>query len=777
MAARENYTAAQIARALGITKRSANRRAKEEKWPFVEENGNGGKEKRFYSLPAEVRRALHAWEIRCAGETPTPLDTGPTERGGSLQGWLEVGETERAVALARLAVLRVQADWVGKNNGKRGHHLTVLKEFYGRLNTILRNAGKNARTTTGLLELGFREHEIPEVLLRIKKVSVQTAYRWQAALKESREQGAGSGVVGLVRRYNWDEDEERRQEKESRRGLGLRTMTPEMVSFVRLLLVKGQKDGGIQLFPSRNRLDNGPIVICNRALLFRRLSENFPAVPHPAHFNRWVNHYLLQEGEGLAAICLPSWWRANCQPKGGCAGEKADYFGQMWELDGTPADVMLKDGRHEILAGVDIFSRDALLEVEKHATSLTVAKLFHQGIINWGVPERIITDRGTIFKSQQIVTACAQLGIDLHLCEAYAPDQKPHVEAFFGSLARMLFEALPWYIGHNPGQRKLIEEYHKFYRVFYHRRGEKISCEATAAELREVLGHWLAKVYRAEPHRFADAKLGRSVFVWERQANSPRRAPAMEAPEHLDALLAPAISRTFNSGVTWENAEYLPDSADAWQAAQRFARQKVMFKPDLADISRGTLWEKRADGTAGKFICRLDSSLMNKEKLEEYLKAKKSIIKAHKRRRKAAEALTGPQGYDRELARMPFPKVAVAGFGQPVYDGEAYRALKNHDDRFGLKLVADQVRDEKIAQEAAALADGQRQREQSLTELKETPEVRRYVEIITALAKGEAISDDDRQFLRFFELEDTYRALLEWFKEIKMRAAMERWDG
>ncbi|MCL4502038.1 MAG: DDE-type integrase/transposase/recombinase, partial [Deltaproteobacteria bacterium] len=773
------HSAKEIAAALGISIRAIQTRAVEEGWSFQEASGLGGRRKLYpyAALPFEARRALDAWELRREGAGLQRLrDEEVAVRLQEAPKVLQLPEKERRVALARLAVLTAAERFCLSQAGPKTE---TLKEFYGRLNAVLRSAGGEACGTkippspplikggvyAELDDLGFEAHEIPEVLGCIKKVSWQTAYKWEQARREKPSlsalgRGYGKNAEGVYERP----------------GFGAKTITADMQAFVRALFWKGQ----VKLWPKgrgQGIEKEAPRLECNRALVYRRLQMEFAAyaaLPHYGHFTKWLNGFLLSEQEKLAAICLPSFWRATFQPKGGLSSEQASYFGERWEIDATPADVMLQDGRYEILAVVDIFSRDALIEVEKHATSMTVAKLLRQGFLTWGVPEWLIGDRGLIFRSKHIQTACAQMGIAQRDCDAYAPWQKPHVETFFGSLARMLFEALPWYIGHNTVQRKRIDEFHRFQEVFYHRKNpEKLSCEATAEELRAVLNDWLEKVYRAETHRFADCQaLGRPGLVWERQAKSPKRAARIASPEHLDTLLAPAFERVYASGIQWEGMpkKYMPDSSEGWKRAQEYQAKRVIFKPSLSDISQGTLWERQEDGRPGAFICRLKAEIRGDMGVEEYNHAKASIVKAHKGRRRLAEGVCGPIGYDRALAAMPKPKVAVAGFGAPDYQGGAYDELKGYDERGGLRLMPDPDKHDRITQDAEALTEVRRQREQVLEDMKQSPEVQEYVAIITALAKGEKISPEARQTMKYFEYTDEFRRLEDWFKAVKMRA-------
>jgi transposase InsO family protein len=762
-----------------ITVRAVQKRSVEEAWPFREEGANGGSKKLYLleGLPPDVCRAVEAWETR--REAAAFRKVREREVKARLQEAPKVmalPEKERRVALARQAVLGAAERF---RLSRPGPKTKTLQEFYGRLNAVLQVVHRHATPTLTLPpqgggdfykefeDLGFEAYEIPEVLGSIKKVSWQTAYKWKAA------QEAGTGLVTLARGYGRTE-----AGAYERPGFGAKTVTPDMRAYITALFWKGQ----VKLWPKPNGNGGESRLECNKALIYRRLKAEFEAhthIPHYGHFTKYLDSFLYKEQEKLAAICLPSFWRATFQPKGGCSGEQAGYFGERWEIDATPADVMLKDGRHEILAAVDIFSRDAIIEVEKHATSLTVAKLFRQGFLAWGVPEWIIGDRGMIFRSKHIQTACAQMGIAQRNCDAYAPWQKPHVETFFGSMARMLFEALPWYVGHNPVQRKRIDEFQRFREVFYHLKNPvKISCEATAAELKAVVNDWLDKVYRAETHRFADCRLGRSGLVWERQANSPRRAPRIGRTETLDDLLAPAFERTYNSGFSWGGmiGAYMPDSAAGWERAQKFQAKRVLFKPSLADVTKGSMWELLENGQAGPFICYVDNRLRGGLGLEEHIKAKARIVRAHKGNRKLAEGLCGPMDYGRQLAAMPKPKVAVGGFGAPDYQGGAYRELVDHDDRANLRLVPDEARDRRIEDGAAELENIARQRQQALEDLKQSPEVQDYVRIITALAQGQTITPDDRVTMKHFKDRPDYRQLKDWLRELELQAATEIWD-
>ncbi|MHC1726534.1 MAG: hypothetical protein AB9866_11070 [Syntrophobacteraceae bacterium] len=345
---------------------------------------------------------------------------------------------------------------------------------------------------------------------------------------------------------------------------------------------------------------------------------------------------------------------------------------------------MLKDGRYELLAAIDIFSRDAVVEVSKTASAITVARLYYRGMLRWGVPSEVVMDNGSIFVSGHMMGAHELLKIDPVLCRKYTPDDKPHVERFFGTLTKMLFEGMDWYVGHDPKQRKRIDEYKNFNHVFYCRKGEKISCDATADELRDAIENWLEKVYRAEEHRFADVKLGRSRFILDRLANSPERAGAIKNAKALEDILSPPFERVFNSSrIDWLDVEYRPASQEDFERSLKYGKQKVIFRPNISDISGGTLWQAVSDGDGkwktGDFICRLTSNV-SEQSIEAFSAARKTDRKRQRDRKKAVETIFAPS-YERELAEMPMPKVACANFGAVEYDGPAYRDLSGHQSK------------------------------------------------------------------------------------------------
>ncbi len=122
---------------------------------------------------------------------------------------------------------------------------------------------------------------------------------------------------------------------------------------------------------------------------------------------------------------------------------------QLWEIDASPADVMTTEGRWHIYACVDVWSRRAIVLVTRTPRAEAVGLLVRRAIEKWGVPEAIKTDNGSDFVAKQTKRLFAALGIECITCNAYSPEEKPHVERFIGTWQRGFAELLPGYIGHS----------------------------------------------------------------------------------------------------------------------------------------------------------------------------------------------------------------------------------------------------------------------------------------------------------------------------------------
>lgn len=134
----------------------------------------------------------------------------------------------------------------------------------------------------------------------------------------------------------------------------------------------------------------------------------------------------------------------------------------LWEIDASPADALLTDGRHSVYVVVDIYTRRMIVLVTRTPRTEAVLGLIRKAILAWGVPEIIRTDNGSDFSSRWAVSAIAGLGIKIDVCAPYSPWQKGTVERHIGTLQHAFMELLPGYVGHSVADRKKIEARKEF---------------------------------------------------------------------------------------------------------------------------------------------------------------------------------------------------------------------------------------------------------------------------------------------------------------------------
>jgi transposase InsO family protein len=151
------------------------------------------------------------------------------------------------------------------------------------------------------------------------------------------------------------------------------------------------------------------------------------------------------------------------RPAPGRADEGIIYKNQLWELDATPADVVCNDGkRYALSACIDVFSRRVVVVVEPTASSMTHGKMFRKAIKTLGVPHAVLTDNGRDYTSNHFSFICQRLKCEQRLTPPFSGWAKPHIERFFGTLARDLFEECTGYIGHNVADRERISNRQTF---------------------------------------------------------------------------------------------------------------------------------------------------------------------------------------------------------------------------------------------------------------------------------------------------------------------------
>lgn len=298
----------------------------------------------------------------------------------------------------------------------------------------------------------------------------------------------------------------------------------------------------------------------------------------------------------IEAVSHPDAHRSHHQPAFGNLSYRADAINALWEIDASPGDVMcVADGRPcrvKLTAVIDVFTRRARVLVSDQPRAVATMALLRRAILDFGLPVTLKADNGKEFKSRSVEAFCTDLGIALELSRPFSPEQKAHVERFFGTILHDLFEDLPGYLGHNVAQRKAIESR----KSFAHRFGEDANlafeAELSPSELQARIDTWLTDVYEQRLHGGLDT----TPFAQAQDhAHEVRRLADERALDRL-LLVAPGEGGrriVGKKGIALFNRFFVHD-----QLGYHMGRQ-VSVRFDPHDLARIAVY----DATNRAFLC------------------------------------------------------------------------------------------------------------------------------------------------------------------------------
>lgn len=271
----------------------------------------------------------------------------------------------------------------------------------------------------------------------------------------------------------------------------------------------------------------------------------------------------------------------------------ADRLNEIWQIDASPADVMLHGGRHAIYMAVDVYSRRSIVLVSKTPRASAVNLLIRKCIKAWGVPETIHTDNGSDFVAKQTNRLFQALGIRVELSKPYEPTDKGIVERTIGTFQRDL-AVCPGFIGHSVADRKVIENRKAFDKRLGATDEALYDVDLTFAEFQDWCDVWAADIYGRDTH----AGIGNRT-PFEMAATYGGVVHKVEHEEALDVLLAPiaaggGLRKVTKQGVKVEGALYLPLAAQPGD--------DVLVRMDPADLGRIMLFHPETDAYMGEAI-------------------------------------------------------------------------------------------------------------------------------------------------------------------------------
>lgn len=456
----------------------------------------------------------------------------------------------------------------------------------------------------------------------------------------------------------------------------------------------------------------------------------------------------------LVALTDPDAFRSYHRIAGRGSLRHVTRPGQLWQIDASPADVLLNDGRHSIYAATDIATRRTIIYATKTPRAAGVGMLVRRAVLAWGVPEAIKTDNGSDFVARATQRLFAALDIEAIVSPAYTPEDKAHVERVIRTFQHDLAPLLPGFIGHNVTDRKQIEAR----RAFAERLGtddrEAFSVELSLEEFQSYCDAWVEDRYQHRPH---DGLKGRTPFE---AASAARETVRTVEPRALDMLIAPVAGgdgyRTVTKfGVRVNGNHYAEPSLPQGE--------RVFVRMDPADLGRVFVFAE----AGGAFMCEaVCPALAGVDPAEFYRVARaeqKRIIdertaeaRAEARRIAKGPALAGlvlGQAKKDSAALIAFPKPQTA-HSTPSIEA-AGEAARSADDRSAPEPTHTP---ETIAMQAR-IAAGDMRREAPKSEQQIAHERwSRALAIEDAIAAGVSVSDEDLKWHRGYSAGSEYHA-------------------
>jgi putative transposase len=413
-------------------------------------------------------------------------------------------------------------------------------------------------------------------------------------------------------------------------------------------------------------------------------------MPSLRSIQKWIKRWRRKNAQTLCALANPDQWKNKYMMAVGNVSAGILRPNQLWELDSTPGDVMLTDGRFHVLGLVDVYPRRAKLLVSKTSTAAAVAQLVRKALLEFGTPEKVKIDNGQEYVSKHMERVLSSLAIDAERCPPFQPWLKPHVERFFGTFSRDMVELLAGFIGHNVAERKAIEARKSFAERLL-KKDQVVEIKLSSAEFQKFCDDWVENIYKHNAHAGLD---GRSPF--QVAAAWPHPLRRIDNERALDILLAPAAGDdgwrvVQKKGLRIDEAWFIAPELEAYVGE----RVQCLELPDLGRVVVN-------GGAELKFLCIAECperTGMDRKEVSE--------VAAHTRQRQNARVQA-----DRRALKAVTNKVNVDNIVQEIMEQRALAAGK----LALLPRASTAHESEGLTQAAAALAELHRP-ERSTSEL------------------------------------------------------------
>lgn len=180
-----------------------------------------------------------------------------------------------------------------------------------------------------------------------------------------------------------------------------------------------------------------------------------------------------------------------------------------------------------------------------------------------GIPSLIIPDNGVEFKNSAFSHVCNELGITIQPAQNRTPNDKPHIERFFGTLTKGLIQKIRGTTFSNPRERG---DYNS-----------QKTAGVTLDNLRSYIHEWIEEIY----HKSIHSELGRApIAAWNDSIKiSP---PALLSSFQINVITRKALKKRINHGQV--RFDYLTYKSHALATLQAQGISDVIVLVDESDL-------------------------------------------------------------------------------------------------------------------------------------------------------------------------------------------------
>ncbi len=483
-------------------------------------------------------------------------------------------------------------------------------------------------------------------------------------------------------------------------------------------------------------------------------------VPSVRSIQRWVSNWKASNQADYVSITDPDKFKSHYKVAFGSLYNWVTAVNQLWEIDASPADVLLRDGRYSIYVTVDVFTRRMMVKVSKTPKTAASLALFKRCVEEWGVPEILRTDNGSDFISFGFQSAVQALGVFQDICPPFKPEDKAIVERHIGTLQRDLMATLPGFIGHNVKDRSAIEARKTFARRLGESAEKAFAVDLTADELQAACNEWCAVKYMNRTHGGLNNKTPAEVLAgW---TGSVRH---IDNPDLLAFICAPVNEngrrKVTKNGIRIDNVPFAAPELGL------HVGKWVYVRLDPEDM--GVAYVFNEAGTS--FVCKifnLQSRGIDRAAITGHAQGlqnqqrKAARKQAQRIRIKPRDLLEGEQAVARGGSRvLPLPKPStphntdiMAAMGQAVTGKRK-------------KVTPPEMSEEAREHHAALVAEMEANNVTPLPE-SDRQRFRRALDVQAQIAAGEDVPTETTRWLGGYENTSEYRAQKQMCEEFGM---------